>query len=317
MCVERGMKMRKRDLFMALVLAILIVGLAACDTETKGDGAGEELAEAKEESKVKEEAGVEEKAEGIKAEDKKNEDDKNEENKSQENMTGGGKTQESMTEGNKTQENMTEESKEPENKDKASDGELIFYENIRETDVSKGPLMLCSKNYRLPPDYEPENLLPVPHGYYVMDGKEYLLQAEVVEAFIRMADDASGLGLNIKVISGYRTQDYQTELYNSYGQSYGYDEADTYSARPRHSEHETGLCMDINMVTQDFQYTAEYEWLMANGASYGFILRYPEGKEATTGYVFEPWHWRYVGEKAVEIKRTGLTFDEYYREYIE
>ena len=93
--------------------------------------------------------------------------------------------------------------------------------------------------------------------------------------------------------------------------------ADTYSARPGSSEHQTGLALDINTasVQAHFENTPTYAWLVEHCAEYGFILRYPEGKERITGYRFEPWHYRYVGrEHAEEIMRRGLTLEEYLQE---
>lgn len=142
--------------------------------------------------------------------------------------------------------------------------------------------------------------------------------SEAAEAFMRMSDAASAEGVTVKVVSGYRDKVYQEGLYNTYAANNGVQEADTYSARPRHSEHETGLCCDINDVNASFEYTQAFQWLQQNGAEYGYILRYPKGKEGITGYIYEPWHWRYVGkETAIAVKNSGLTYDEYYHQYIE
>ena len=96
--------------------------------------------------------------------------------------------------------------------------------------------------------------------------------------------------------------------------------ADTYSARPGHSEHQTGLAIDLaafNSNLNNFEETKEYEWVKDNAHLYGFILRYPKGKEHITGYMFEPWHYRYVGTKvAKEIYEMDITFDEYYELFL-
>ncbi len=197
--------------------------------------------------------------------------------------------------------------------------EAGFYKNIQVTDTSKGVLVLCNKNYRLPDDFLPAELVDIPSDYYVHDGKEYKMEKIAAEAFIEMSIAARNeANLDIRVISGYRTQSYQEMLYNHYANNYGKDEADTYSARPRHSEHETGLCCDVNMVDTSFENTPEFEWMMDNAANYGFILRYPKGKEQITGYIYEPWHWRYVGsEVAWSVLQSGLTYDEYYHQNLE
>ena len=110
-----------------------------------------------------------------------------------------------------------------------------------------------------------------------------------------MKSAASSEGINIYVVSGFRSYNTQNTLYNNYVNRDGRDEADTYSARPGHSEHQTGLAADFNMVDDDFEYTAEGKWLNDNAYKYGFILRYPKGKTGETGYIYESWHYRYVG----------------------
>lgn len=194
-----------------------------------------------------------------------------------------------------------------------------FYSDIKITDTSYGILLLCNKSYRLPDDFDAADLQDVSDNYYVHDGKEYKMNKEALEAFMAMSDAAYSENSNIdlRIVSGYRTKSYQEFLYNSYVNSYGKSEADTYSARPRHSEHETGLCCDINIVSESFKNTEAYAWLVENAADYGFILRFPEGKEHITGYIYEPWHWRYVGsETAKAVVASGLTYDEYFLQYI-
>lgn len=191
-----------------------------------------------------------------------------------------------------------------------------FYKDIRETDTRMGILILCNKQYKLPESYEPNELMDIPENYHVADGKEYKMEKKAAEAFIEMSDAAwyeSEKTIDLRVVSGYRSHSYQTWLYNYYKDQYGMAEADTYSARPGHSEHETGLCCDINVVSNEFENTPAFEWLMNNAANYGFILRYPKGKEHITGYMYESWHWRYIGvEDALALVESGLTYDEYY-----
>ncbi|HAM64074.1 MAG TPA: hypothetical protein DCP62_10685 [Erysipelotrichaceae bacterium] len=128
-------------------------------------------------------------------------------------------------------------------------------------------------------------------------------------------------GLHPKVTSSYRSYATQNTLYNRYVANDGKAEADTYSARPGHSEHQTGLAVDIITSTSSlstFKNTKEYQWLMENAEDYGFILRYAESKQTITGYISEPWHWRYVGiETAKDFNTKNMTFDEYYRIYLQ
>ena len=105
----------------------------------------------------------------------------------------------------------------------------------------------------------------------------------------------------------------QKNLYNNYVKRDGAQNADRYSARPGYSEHQTGLAFDINYADSRFEGTDQAIWLAENAYKYGFILRYPEGKEHITGYMYEPWHYRYIGvENAAKIFASGLTLEEYY-----
>ena len=194
-----------------------------------------------------------------------------------------------------------------------------FYTNIKNTDMSKGYLILCNKYYALKSNYVPKNLVSLSDDY--TKNKSYRqLEKTVASAFKKMADAAKKEGLTLKSMSPYRSYATQRTLYNSYVNKNGKAAADTYSARPGHSEHQTGLAIDINCASQsaNFQNTKEYAWLIKNCYKYGFILRYPKGKEYITGYVYEPWHYRYVGvEAATQIHQLGITFEEYYAYFVD
>lgn len=125
--------------------------------------------------------------------------------------------------------------------------------------------------------------------------------------------DMRELGLDISTsYSGYRSYEYQRGLYNHYVANYGQKEADTFSARPGYSEHQTGLAFDLlHQNGQLVTGAAESEWIAQNAHRYGFIVRYQEGKEKITGYQAEPWHIRYVGSEAANIYQSGLTLEEY------
>ncbi len=157
-------------------------------------------------------------------------------------------------------------------------------------------ILIANKTYSLPESYNPGGLLP-----------------ECEEAFALMKKDAARLGLNIYISSGFRSYASQKSIYNRYVSRDGKALADTYSARPGHSEHQTGLSIDLNTITQSFGRTKEGKWVAANCHKYGFIIRYPEGKSHITGYCFEPWHLRYVGvDTATAIAQSGLCLEEYY-----
>lgn len=122
------------------------------------------------------------------------------------------------------------------------------------------------------------------------------LTSDTMIAFNEMKAAAANDGINIYIVSGFRSYSYQSNLYNNYVLSDGLENADTYSARPGHSEHQTGLAFDLNSVDESFGSTKDGIWLSNNASKYGFILRYPKGKTNETGYIYEPWHFRYVGK---------------------
>ncbi len=138
------------------------------------------------------------------------------------------------------------------------------------------------------------------------------LNTEANEELKKMQTEADTLGYNLKLKSGYRSYSTQTAIYNRYVKNYGLTYANQRSAKPGHSEHQTGLAFDIGQVSQSFGNTESGKWLASNCYKYGFIIRYPKGKELITGYSYEPWHVRYVGiPVATEIMQSNLTLEEY------
>ena len=129
------------------------------------------------------------------------------------------------------------------------------------------------------------------------------------------------LGKHLMVNSSFRSYEEQEEIYKSFKLK-GEEYADQYAARPGFSEHQTGVAIDItsiqNPTSNQFTNSEEYEWLKNNSYKYGFILRFPEGKENITGYSTESWHFRYLGvDMVTKVYNSGLTYDEYYAYYIE
>ncbi len=188
-----------------------------------------------------------------------------------------------------------------------------FYSNIQKSDISKNELMLVNKYNNLNNDYIP-TLVTVESKYG--SGK-----ADIVayDYFKKMIDSAKKDNIILKSKSFYRSYNRQNELYTNYVKENGQKSADTFSARPGHSEHQTGLAVDINTSSSSshFEETKEYQWLKNNSYKYGYILRYPENKTYITGYKFEPWHFRYVGiDAANKIFQEGITFEEYYIKYV-
>ena len=194
-----------------------------------------------------------------------------------------------------------------------------YYTNVQKADTSKGNLILVNKYYKLDNNYIPNNLITIDTKY----GYAQQLQKEAYEAFVKMADAASKEGLGLYIRSPYRSYNTQLGLYQSYVNQNGQTEADTYSARAGYSEHQTGLAIDVmskaNVVADlgTFESTNEFTWIKEHCHEYGFILRYPKGKENITGYMYEPWHYRYVGtEVAKKIKELNITYEEYYEFFI-
>lgn len=192
-----------------------------------------------------------------------------------------------------------------------------FYENPTTIANPHELLVLVNKNYRLPSGFSQYNLVNMDSSYTIRDGKQYLLMDIVNDKYMQMADAAKAAGLSMKVVSAYRTEGYQAMLYNNKLNSTGRVNADKYSARPGHSEHQTGMAVDINTTSGLFENTAEFRWLQQHAHEYGFILRYPKGKEWITGYAYEPWHYRYVGADVAKIVLDeGITYEEYCAKYI-
>ena len=115
-----------------------------------------------------------------------------------------------------------------------------------------------------------------------------------------MQGEAKALGLNLVLSSGWRSYWDQQIIYNNYVSKDGQEAADTYSARPGYSEHQSGMCFDLNSVNDSFTNTNEGKWVNDNAFKYGFIIRFPKGKENETGYQYESWHLRYVGKELAE-----------------
>lgn len=162
-------------------------------------------------------------------------------------------------------------------------------------------ILVASKQYPLPSTYAPGE------------------SKEARASFSEMAAEAKLSGYELVAFSTYRSFDYQSQLYERYVSNDGQEAADRYSARPGYSEHQTGLAFDIgeelfeeHFASESFGETEAGKWVAANAAKYGFIMRYPKGKEKITGYMYEPWHFRYIGvEQAGKVYESKLTLEEY------
>lgn len=172
-------------------------------------------------------------------------------------------------------------------------------------------VLIANKTYALPQDFIPTN----PDQPVNADRSSTCLDKTLMSAWNTMLKDATSKGLNIYIASGYRSYNYQVNVYNRYVKSDGAAVADTYSSRPGNSEHQTGLCFDLNTIEDSFQYTNEGKWVNDNCYKYGFCIRFPKGKDSATGYQYESWHLRYVGvDLATKLYNNGdwLSLEEYF-----
>ena len=177
-------------------------------------------------------------------------------------------------------------------------------------------LVLVNKYHGVVSDYEPEDMITMDNSLTTWENIK--LKKEAYDAYMEMYEDAKKEGYDLKVCSGYRSYDGQQQLFTNAINSYSPEFAHMYSAYPGRSEHHTGLAIDITSASmgwglkQDFADYPDGQWLDEHCQDYGFILRYTKDGEEITGYMYEPWHFRYVGkEVAEEIMEKGITLEEY------
>lgn len=180
--------------------------------------------------------------------------------------------------------------------------------------------ILVNRENRLSENYVPNNLIEIKSRFlnYAEDDN---LESTASEALNRMFNAAMEDGISLVGVSGYRSYDMQRRLYDTRMIREGEAQTRSYTAEAGASEHQTGLAIDIlsdeySVLDEGFENTRAFKWLNENCYKYGFILRYLKGKEDITGYNYEPWHFRYIGneEAAMEIMNRGLTFEEYINE---
>lgn len=176
--------------------------------------------------------------------------------------------------------------------------------------------VLVNKTHPLPEDYEPDDLVIID----VPATKEIYLRQILEEDLLALFEAAAADGVTgLNIVSGYRSYSYQANLFKNYSNKHGEEAANRFSARPGQSEHQLGLAIDFGSkdgscnLSKCYKDTEEGIWLYENAYKYGFIIRYLEETEDITGYIYEPWHYRYVGaEEAQKITESGLTYEEYY-----
>lgn len=193
-----------------------------------------------------------------------------------------------------------------------------YYTNTKPSKYLNTEKILVNKYNYVTEDYIPEKLQIVSSKY---SSKTVKLVSYAKEAFEELAAAAENENYTINAMSSYRDYAYQNTLYNNYAKKDGYDNADTYSARPGYSEHQTGLAVDIDNKKEyftNFEKTKEYEWMQNNAYKYGFILRFPKDKVLETGYEYESWHYRYVGKEIAKyIHDNNMCYEEYYAQNLD
>ena len=186
----------------------------------------------------------------------------------------------------------------------------------------RGLLILINKQNPVDQAYKPEDLTPI--KYYASNRSEAgrYMRKEAAGQFHKLVEAAAAEGHELVMTTAYRSYGFQQTLWNNYVASEGEAAASRFSARPGQSEHQSGLAVDVSApsvdyaLTDSFGETEEGIWLAQNAHRFGFIIRFPEGKEDITGYLYEPWHIRYVGEPvAAEIYAKDITLEEYLASY--
>lgn len=187
---------------------------------------------------------------------------------------------------------------------------------------AKAMTVIVNKQRSLPEGYEPDDLVE-PNVPFSFDGphEKRHMRKEAAEALEKLFAGAKADGIELRAVSGYRSYQRQVSIYNNNVKTKGEEYASRVSAVPGRSEHQTGLAMDVsspsvgNVLEEVFGTTKEGQWLSEHAAKYGYIIRYLQGEEDVTGYVYEPWHIRYVGmDLAADVVKSGLTLEEYFDE---
>ena len=205
----------------------------------------------------------------------------------------------------------------------AFENTTLIDENNRQVILNVDSIMVfVNKHRNLPAEYAPTDLI-IPAVPFPFSGDEPRkhMRAEAALALEQLFKEAKKLNLDLFATSGYRSYDKQKSIFNSNVNLKGEEEANRTSARPGQSEHQTGLAMDVTSskvgynLVESFGTTTEGIWLRENAHNFGFIIRYPKGKEHITGYSYEPWHLRYVGLEVAEYIYTHqLTLEEYFQQ---
>ncbi len=200
-----------------------------------------------------------------------------------------------------------------------------FYKYIKPADTKKGINVLVNKYLKLDENYIPNDLEKIDDYYFINGNKNArLLRRDAKIAFEKMSKDSIENKTPVYGQSAFRSYDKQEYLYAEALKKLGEEKADLETARSGHSEHQTGLTIDVSSTKSGnmlvFENTKSYKWMLDNSYKYGFILRYPKGKEFIHGFMFEAWHFRYVGVKVatdMHNNYSNLTYEEYFYKFLD
>lgn len=198
-------------------------------------------------------------------------------------------------------------------------GSKALLNKILVTDKGNELLVLVNKKIRLPADYAPSDLVSLVGSVAAVSGSA--LRSEAAINIIDLFNAAKAESKNLSVVSAYRSYSQQVSVFNGWVASAGLKNAERFSARPGHSQHQLGTAVDFGVAGQSnfnegFGQTAEGIWLSQNAHKFGYVLSYPKGQEAVTGYSYEPWHYRYIGrDNAQKMVSSGLILEEYLQRF--
>lgn len=199
-----------------------------------------------------------------------------------------------------------------------TEANIDWFDNTKETDISKKELMLVNRLYGLSKDYEPDDIIDVPSQYAYTGVK---ISNSIMDNIVALIDAASDEGYTFVLADGYRSYSEQESIFERYKNAYGYSEADRIAARAGHSEYQTGISFTIVPLYKEYdkpKESLEYKWLSDNAYRYGFIFRFPEDKTDITGFEASTWRLRYVGSEAANIiKSENICFEEYYAYFVD
>lgn len=216
----------------------------------------------------------------------------------------------------------TEQPTEPVEEEPMTPSQPIETDGVANLELDE--LILVNKQIALPADYQPSDLVEANIDFVDSTvGERRMLRKEAAQAIEGLMKDAKAAGIDLKGTSAFRSYAYQVNLFNAYVERDGKEQAMKYSAPPGHSEHQTGLAIDVSsasvnyQLTQSLGETVEGKWLADHAHEYGFIIRYQKEFEEETGYMYEPWHLRYIGmEHAKQVHALNQPYDRYIAEFM-